>query len=104
MMRLHNIARQALCSARRLHRDQRGVTSLLSLVAVMVFTMLLVMLTNVVRHVDDKVRMQNAADAAAFSGAAVLARGMNSIAFANHLQAETLALTALTRALDERGS
>jgi hypothetical protein len=90
--------------AARLHRDERGVTSVLSLVAVFAFTMLLVMLTNVVRHVDDKVRMQNAADAATFSGTVVLARGMNSIALANHLQAETLALTALTRALDERGS
>jgi hypothetical protein len=90
--------------ATRFHRDERGVTSVLSLVAVLTFTMLLVMLTNVVRHVDDKVRMQNTADAATFSGAVVLARGMNSIALANHLQAETLALTALTRVLDERGS
>jgi hypothetical protein len=91
-------------NAQRLHRDQRGVTSLMSLVAVMVFTMLLVMLTNIVRHADDKVRMQNAADAAAYSGAAVLARGMNAVAFANHLEAETLALTALLRALEDRGS
>lgn len=91
-------------AAGRLHRDERGVTSLISLVAVLVFTMLLVMLTNTVRHVDDKVRMQNAADAAAFSGAAVLARGMNAIAFANHLEAETFALTALLRALERRGS
>jgi len=101
MMRPWNIARRL---AWRLHRDQRGVTSLLSLVAVMVFTMLLVMLTNLVRHVDDKVRMQNAADAAVYSGAGVLARGMNSIAFANHLEAETFALTALLQALDDRGS
>ncbi len=78
------------------------MTSLLSLVAVLVFTMLLVMLTNTVRHLDDKVRRQNAADAAAFSGSAMLARGMNAIGFANHLEAETLALTALFRALDDR--
>jgi hypothetical protein len=104
MTRLQNILRHVDRTARRLHRDQRGVTSLLSLVAVMVFTMLLVMLTNVVRHVDDKVRMQNAADAAAYSGAAVLARGMNAIAFANRLEAETFALTALLRALEDRGS
>lgn len=76
----------------------------MSLVAVLVFTMLLVMLTNTVRHVDDKVRRQNAADAAAYSGGVVLARGMNSIALANHLQSETLALVALYRALDARGS
>jgi hypothetical protein len=97
MTRLRNITQ-------RLHRDQRGVTSLLSLVAVMVFTMLLVMLTNIVRHADDKVRMQNAADAAAYSGAAVLARGMNAVAFANHLESETFAMTALLRALADRGS
>jgi hypothetical protein len=88
----------------RLHADQRGVTSVMSLVAVLVFTMLLVMLTNVMRHLDDKVRMQNAADAAAFSGAVVLSHGMNSIALANHLESETFALVALLRALDQRGS
>jgi hypothetical protein len=104
MRRAKLIATRVRQIAGTLHRDQRGVTSLLSLVAVMLFTMLLVMLTNVVRHIDDKVRMQNAADAAAFSGAAVLARGMNAVAFANHLQAETFALTALSRALEDRGS
>ncbi|WP_197453776.1 pilus assembly protein TadG-related protein [Caulifigura coniformis] len=104
MHRPASIARRVRRAVARLHRDERGITSLLSLVAVMLFTMLLVMLTNIVRHVDDKVRMQNAADAAAFSGAAVLARGMNAIAFANHLEAETFALTALLRALEDRGS
>jgi hypothetical protein len=78
--------------------------SVMSLVAVLSFTMLLVMLTNIVRHIDDKVRMQNAADAAAFSGGVVLARAMNSIAFANQLQSETIALTAVCRALGDRGS
>jgi hypothetical protein len=96
--------RKCISLFRRLHADDRGVTSLMSLVAVLVFTMLLVMLTNIVRHLDDKVRMQNAADAAAYSGAATLARGMNCLAFANHLQAETLAHVALLRALEERGS
>jgi len=104
MQRPDSIPMRVQRAVARLHRDERGVTSVLSLVAVMLFTMLLVMLTNIVRHVDDKVRMQNAADAAAFSGAAVLARGMNAIAFANHLQAETFALTALLRAMEDRGS
>jgi hypothetical protein len=88
----------------RLHRDEMGVTSVMSLVAVLMFTVLLVMLTNTVRHVDDKVRMQNAADAAAYSGGVVLASGMNAVVLANHLQSETLALVAFYRALEERGS
>ncbi|MBX3443092.1 MAG: hypothetical protein KF774_11860 [Planctomyces sp.] len=87
----------------RLHADERGVTSVMSLVAVLVFTILLVMLTNVVRHVDDKVRMQNAADATAYSAGAVLARGLNSIALANRVQSDTLALVALLQALEQNG-
>ncbi len=104
MQRFRPIPSAMQATGRRWQRDRRGVTSLFSLVAMMLFTMLLVMLTNIVRHVDDKVRLQNAADAAAYSGAAVLARGMNSIAFANHLEAETFALAALLRALEDRGS
>ena len=60
-----------------LHRDERGVISILTVFAMLMLTALLGMVMNVGRQVDGKIRMQNAADAAAYSGGVVLARGMN---------------------------
>jgi len=81
----------------RLHRDERGTVSILTVFALFMFTILLVKVVNVGRHVDDKIRMQNAADASAYSGGVVIARGMNTLAFTNHLEAEVFALTAYMR-------
>lgn len=79
------------------HRDQRGTISILSTFAMLMFTMLLLLVTNVALQVDDKVKMQNAADAAAYSGGVVIARGMNAIAFGNHLESDILGLVAFLR-------
>jgi hypothetical protein len=86
------------------HRDQRGTISILSTFALLMFTMLLLLITNVAQQVDDKVKMQNAADSAAYSGGVVIARGMNAIAFANHLEADVLALTAFLREARDRNA
>ena len=59
---------------------------------------------NVGRQVDSKIRMQNAADAAAFSGGIMLARGMNALTFTNHLLCEVFALTAFMREAYHRNS
>jgi hypothetical protein len=80
-----------------LHRDQRGTISILTTFAMLMFTMLLLLIMNVALQVDDKVKMQNAADAATYSGGVVIARGMNAIAFANHLEADVFAVTAFLR-------
>jgi hypothetical protein len=80
-----------------LHRDQRGVISILSVFALLILTALLGMVMNVGRQVDGKIRMQNAADEAAYSGAVVLARGMNTLAYTNHLLCDVFALTAFLR-------
>jgi hypothetical protein len=80
-----------------LHRDQDGVLSILSVFAAMLLTLLLGMVMNVGRQVDGKLRTQNAADAAACSGAVVQARAMNALAFTNHLLCEVFALTAILR-------
>ena len=48
-------------------------------------TMLLGMVMNVGRDVDAKIRLQNTADAVALSGGTVMARGLNVLAFTNHL-------------------
>ena len=88
----------------RLHRDQRGAIAPLSVFAIFLFTILMVQVVNVGRQIDDKLRMQNAADASGYSGATVLARGMNAIAFSNHMLCETFALTAYMREGRDRKS
>lgn len=88
----------------RTHRDQRGAIAPLSVFAIFMFTILMVQIVNVGRQSDDKLRMQNAADASAYSGATVLARGMNAIAFGNHMLCETFALTAYMREGRDRKS
>src|SRR5947207_15891325 len=76
-----------------LHRDERGSISLATVFALLLLTMLLGMVINVGRQVDNKVKLQNAADAATYSGGVVLARGMNSLAFSNHMLTEVFAVT-----------
>jgi hypothetical protein len=87
-----------------LHRDERGTISILTTFAMLMFTMLLLLIMNVALQVDDKVKMQNAADAAAYSGGVVIARGMNAIAFANHLEADVFAVTAFLREARDRNA
>lgn len=89
-------------AALALHRDERGAISLLSVFSLLLLTMLLGMVMNVGRQVDRKVRMQNAADAATYSGGVMLARGMNSLAFTNHLLCDVFALTAYMREARDR--
>jgi len=88
----------------RLHGDERGSISIVSVFAVMFLAMLLGMVMNVGRHVDGKIRMQNAADAAAYSGGVVLARGMNTLAFSNHLLFDVFAVTAFLREARDQNS
>ncbi|MEE9603709.1 MAG: Tad domain-containing protein [Thermoguttaceae bacterium] len=93
-----------LTHLRRLHRDEQGTISIVSVFAVMLLTMLLGMVMNVGRAVDGKIRMQNSADAAAYSGGVVLARGMNTLTFSNHLLADVFALTAFMREARDRNA
>ena len=84
------------------HRDERGTISIMSVFALLMFTMLLGMIMNVAFHADDKVQMQNAADASTYSGGVMLARGMNAIAFSNHLLSDVFAMTAFLREAKDR--
>jgi len=88
----------------RLHRDQRGSISIVTVFALLMFTMLLIMVVNVGTHVDDKLKMQNAADASAYSGGVIIARGMNGIAFSNHLLSDVFAMTAFLRESRDRNA
>lgn len=89
---------------RRLHRDQEGVISIVTVFAVLLLVMILGMVMNVGRHVDGKIRLQNAADASAYSGGVVLSRGMNTLAFTNHLLSDVFALTAFMREARDRNA
>lgn len=89
---------------RRIHRDQSGSISVATVFSFIFLTIVLGMLMNVGRHADRKVKIQNAADAATISGATVLARGMNTLAFTNHLLCDVFALTAYLREARDRNS
>ena len=82
---------------RRLHRNEEGVLTITSVFALFMFTILLIMIVNVATHLDDKINRQNAADASAYSGGVVLARGMNTISYTNHLLTDVFAITAFLR-------
>jgi hypothetical protein len=86
------------------HRDERGTISIVAVFALIILAMLLGMVINVGYQADSKVKMQNAADAATYSGGVVMARGMNTLAFTNHLLCDVFALTAFLReGADNRG-
>lgn len=85
-----------------LHSDQGGSISISTVFAVLLLAFLLGMVMNSSLQVDQKVKMQNAADAATCSGAVVVGRSMNTLAFTNHLLCDTFALTAFMRAARDR--
>ena len=67
-------------------------------------TMILGMVMNVGRQIDGKIRIQNAADAAAYSGGVAVARGMNTLAFTNNLLCEVFSMTAPMREAQEQNA
>lgn len=89
--------RAKLNRLRGVHSDERGTISIITVFTLLMFTMLLIMIVNVGTHIDDKLKMQNAADASTYSGGVVLARGMNGLAFTNHLLSDVFAMTAFLR-------
>jgi hypothetical protein len=82
--------------------SRRGSINLATVFALLLLAFLLGMVLNVARQVDNKIKLQNAADAATYSGGIVLARGMNSLAFSNHLLCEVFAMTAIMREARDR--
>ena len=80
-----------------LQRDQDGSISITTVFFVVIFAMLLGLLMNMGRHADREIIMQNGSDAGAYTGGVVLARGMNTLAYTNHLEADVFALVAYLR-------
>lgn len=101
MSRTREILRRRLAG---LWVDDHGGMSLLSVFGVLMLATLLAWTMNVARHVDRRIRMQNAADAAAQSSGTVLARSMNTLAFTNHLLCEVFAWTAFMREATNRNA
>ncbi|MEO8496367.1 MAG: pilus assembly protein TadG-related protein [Planctomycetota bacterium] len=91
-------------AARTLHRDERGSLSIVSVFALMMLVLLLGMVMNSARQVDQKVKLQNAADSATYAGGVVLSRNMNTLAFTNHLLSDVFALAAYFREARDRSS
>ena len=89
---------------RELRSNEEGALSVLSLILVLGLTILFGSLINIGRVIDDKQKLQNAADASAYSSAGVLARGMNGLAFSNHLLCDTFAMTAFLREARDRNA
>lgn len=88
----------------RVHRDQEGSISIVSVFGLMLLVFLLGLVMNAGRQIDQKVKMQNAADAATYAGGVVAARGMNTLAFTNHLLSDVFAITAFFREGYERNA
>ena len=84
----------------RLHRDQGGQVSALAVVAAGIFACLLILVINTGAATSGKIEMQNAADAAAVSGATWVARGLNIISLNNVTESQLLALALIIPALD----
>ena len=101
---IQHLASRIFRNATRLHRDERGTMSIVSVFTLILLVMLLGMVVNSTRQVARKVQMQNAADAATYTGGVVLARGMNTLAFTNHLLSDVIAVTAFMREARDRHS
>ena len=87
-----------------LHHDQRGSISIATVFAFLFLTMLMGLVINTGLHVDRKVKIQNAADSATYSGSAVVARSMNTLTFTNFLLCDVFALTAFLREARDRNA
>jgi len=98
------VARTLASTARRLHADQRGAMSIISVFTLLLLTMVLGLVMNSAREVDHKVKLQNSADAATWTGGLVLVRSLNTLAFTNHLLCDVFALTAFMREADANHS
>src|SRR5262249_12417399 len=88
----------------RLHCDESGSISVATVFALLFLTMVGERVIKGEGQVDNKVKLQPAADASTYSGGVVLARSMNTLAFTNHMLCEVFALTAILREARDRHS
>lgn len=82
---------------RRLDRDEGGQITFLAVVGAAAFASLLLLVIQTGYGTGEKIRLQNAADAAAYSGAAWSARGLNVISTLNVTQTQLYAVSLILR-------
>lgn len=84
---------------RRFHENEEGLFSLVHLFALLLCTLLVLTLFNTAHIVNEKVRLQNTADAVAYSGTVWMARGMNAVTATNHVIGEMTAFLIVHEAI-----
>lgn len=77
------------------HVDEDGKISFISVFVIMAFVLLIGLVTNAGISVKEKIELQNAADATAYSDALWVARSMNAVTTANHMMGEVTALSVI---------
>ncbi|OAI51121.1 hypothetical protein AYO44_17320 [Planctomycetaceae bacterium SCGC AG-212-F19] len=75
-----------------------------SLLTIVFFVVLIGLVGNIGRTVNEKIEVQNTADSVAYSSALWMARGMNSVTAANHLIGELMSFVVLYDAIGVRSS
>lgn len=86
-------------AALQVTREEQGMLTLATIFAVLALIVMIGFMGNVGHAVQEKIELQNAADAAAYSSALWMARGMNTVTATNHLLGELTALCAVHEAL-----
>ena len=79
----------------RFHADQDGKISYVSVFTILAIIMFIGLIMNTTVSVKEKIEMQNAADAAAYSSTLWMARSMNTVTAVNHLMGEQTALLTI---------
>ncbi len=85
----------------RLHRDEGAQISFLALAGMICFVALISMVINTSDIVDDRVHMQDVADATVLSAASWSARGLNILSFINVLNSKLLSTAVLLNSLND---
>ena len=83
----------------RMLRDEDGLLTWATLLAVFLFCTLIAIVFNVGRIANDKLEAQNAADSVAYSASLVQSRTMNAITATNHMMGELTALYTMHHAI-----
>jgi len=86
----------------RIRGAEEGQINLVSAIIVLGFVVLIGLIGNSGHAVKEKIELQNAADATAYSSALWMARGMNAITTTNHLMGEAAAVIMTFDALGGR--
>ena len=95
-----NPSKYSISHLRHVRAQRSGKIALISVFTLLLFAILIIYVANVGRAVSEKIELQNAADATAYSTAIWEARSLNAITTTNHLMGE---LTAVTVILDSFG-